>query len=245
MTLALPETGIHESGHHGEYEAEFFSSLANLARRAARNPALRQIGLTAARQAASAIPAVAASVGKPGSFWSDLGLGVGNAAGKYLLDQIPAQEFEDEDEYEINPILRVYPAKVTAGTMEHLGRAAAESEDAAHSEALMAAAVPLGFQLARATSPALARATPHLIKAVANITRVLRADPATAPLVRAVPGILRCAIRNMARQRPTPPAAVRSLAAQAAHTLTDPGRAVRAYRRSQALDRAYHQAIGR
>jgi hypothetical protein len=249
MTLTLPETGVHESGHDGEYEAEFFSRLASLARRGARNPTLRRIGLTAARQAASAIPAVAGSLGAPGSFWSDLGLGVGTAASKHLLSQIPDHELEgeSEDEYEINPILKVYPARMTAGAMEHLGRAAAESADAAHAEAYIGAAVPLGLQLARATTPVLARATPPLIRAAANLTRVLRADPATAPLVRMVPGIVRAAVANLARSggRPTPPAAVRTVATQAAHTLTDPARCVRAYQRSQALDRAFHQAIGR
>lgn len=250
MTLALPELGMYEdeSGHDGEYEQEFFSTLANLARRAAANPTLRRVGLTAARQAAAAIPQVAGSIGAPGSFWSDLGLGAGTAVSKHLLSRIPDQEFEDE--YEINPILKVYPAKVTAGAMEHLGRAAAESEDAAHAEAFIGALVPLGLQLARAAAPALARATPQLIKGAANMTRVLRADPATQPLVRAVPGIVRGAMQNLAQQAatgrpPTPPAAVRALATQAARTLTDPSRCVRAYRRSQALDRGYHQAVGR
>jgi hypothetical protein len=252
MTLALPEyeLGLYEdeSGHDGEYEEEFFSGLANLARRAAANPTLRRVGLTAARQAAAAIPKVAASIGEPKSFWSDLGLGVGTTLSQQLLNRIPAKEFEDE--YEVNPLLKVYPAKMTAGAMEHLGRAAAEAEDAAHAEAFIGALVPLGMQLARAAAPAIARAAPQLIKGAANITRVLRADPATQPLVRAVPGIVRGAVQNLARQaaggtRPTPPAAVRALANQAARTLTNPNRCVQAYRRSQALDRGYHQAIGR
>lgn len=247
MTLALPEMGMYEgeAGHDGEYEEEFFSTLAGLARRAAQNPTLRRIGLTAARQAASAIPAVADSVSGPGSFWSD----IGSSLSKRLLNQIPAKEFEGEfeDEYEINPILKVYPAKVTAGAMEHLGRAAAEAEDATHAEAFVGAMVPLGFQLARNLGPSLIRATPQLIKGAANITRVLRSDPATAPLVRMLPGILRGTFQNMAAsgRQPTPPAAVRTLATQAARTLTDPNRCVRAYRRSQALDRGYHQALGR
>lgn len=247
MTLALPELGMYEgeAGHDGEYEEEFFSTLATLARRAAQNPTLRRIGLTAARQAASAIPSVAGAVGAPGSFWSDLGTSLGGTVSKHLMSRIPAREFEDE--YEINPILKVYPAKVTAGAMEHLGRAAAEAEDAAHAEAFAGAMVPLGLQLARGLGPSLVKATPHLIKGAANITRTLRSDPATAPLVRAVPGILRGALQNLARQgrQPTPPAAVRALATQAARTLTDPSRCVTAYRRSQALDRRYHQAIGR
>ena len=40
--------------HEGEYEdQEFWSSLASIARSAAQNPALRRIGLTAARKAKS------------------------------------------------------------------------------------------------------------------------------------------------------------------------------------------------
>jgi hypothetical protein len=249
---ALPEMGMYEaeSGHDGEYEAEFFSTLANLAGRAAKNPALRRIGLTAARQAAAAIPAVAASAGSPGSFWSDLGLGAGTALSKHLLAAIPDQESELEGEYEVNPILRVYPAKVTAGAMEHLGRAASEAEDEATAEAFIGAVIPLGLQLARSAAPALMRATPQLVKAAAGMTRVLRSDPATAPMTRIVPAVVRDAVQTVARQaasgaQPTPPAVVRALAAQAARTLTDPARCVRAYRRSQALDRGYHQAIGR
>jgi hypothetical protein len=191
---------------------------------------------------------VAASVGRPGSFWSGLGQDLGSSLSRQLLSRIPDQEFEGE--YEVNPILKVYPAKVTAGAMEHLGRAAAEAEDEAHAEALIGALIPMGLQLARSAAPALMRATPQLIKAAANMTRALRADPATAPMVRVVPGLVRGAVQNMARQaaggaQPTPPAVVRTLAAQAARTLTDPSRCVQAYRRSQALDRGYHQAIGR
>lgn len=241
---ALPE---YELGHDGEYEEEFFSTLAGLARQAAQNPTLRRIGLTAARQAASAIPAVAASVGKPGSTWSNLGLGLGTTLSKELLRRIPQREWEDDyGEYEVNPITKVYPAAV----MEHLGRAAAEAEDEAHAEAFIGALVPLGMSLARAAAPAVARAAPQLIKGAANMTRLLRTDPATRPLVRAVPGIVREAAQSLARQAgagrpPTPPAAVRALAAQAARTLTSPAQCVRAYQRSQALDRRYHQAIGR
>jgi hypothetical protein len=247
---ALPEyeLGMYEdeSGHDGEYEAEFFSTLAGLARRAAQNPTLRRVGLTAARQAAAAIPAVAGSIGKPGSFWSDLGSGLGTTLSKQLLSRIPQQEWELEGEFEINPIAKVYPAAV----MEHLGRAAAEAEDAAHAEAFIGALVPLGLSLARAAAPAIARATPQLIKGAANVTRMLRSDPATAPLVRAVPSIVRGAAMNLARQSaagrpPSPQAAARALANQTARTLTNPGQCVRAYRRSQALDRRYHQAIGR
>jgi hypothetical protein len=252
MTLAATELTLSEfedeSGHHGEYEAEFFRTLAGLARRAAKNPTLRRVGLAAARQAAAAIPSVAGSVGRPGSAWATLGRDLGTTVSNQLLDWIPQQEFEGE--YEINPIAKVYPATVTAGAMEHLGRAAAEAEDAAHAEAFVGALVPYGLSLARAAAPLIARATPQLIKGAANMTRTLRADPATQPLVRMVPGILRAAVANLARQasagqQPTPPAAVRALATQAAHTLTNPNRCVQAYRRSQALDRGYHQAIGR
>jgi hypothetical protein len=248
MTLALPELGMYEdeAGHDGEYEDEFFSSLAQLARRAAKNPTLRRIGLTAARQAASAIPGLGASIGKPGSPWSTLGRDLGSTVSNQLLNWIPQQE----GEYEINPIARVYPATVTAGAMEHLGRVAAESEDEAHAEAMIGASVPYLMSLARALAPYLARSTPQLIKGAANMTRALRADPATQPLVRVVPGIMRGAVANLARQAgagqpPSPPAVVRALATQAARTLTNPNRCVQAYRRSQALDRGYHQALGR
>jgi hypothetical protein len=91
------------------------------------------------------------------------------------------------------------------------------------------------------------RAAPQLIKGAANVTKVLRANPSTRPLVRAVPLIMQRTAKTIAEGggRVSTPQAVRVLAGQTARTLTSPRQCVRAYQRSNALDRRYHQAAGR
>jgi hypothetical protein len=250
-----------EFEHEGEYEdQEFWSSLAGLARRAAQSPTLRRIGLTAARKAIEAIPNLGRSLGEPGSVLSNIGHSAGTGLSRSLASQLPANEYEMESdgeyeinpigraygEYEINPIAKVYPAAV----MEHLGRAAAEAKDEAQAESFIGALVPLALSQARRSAPSIIGAAPQLIQGAANVTRTLRRNPATRPLVRAMPTIVRSAAIDLARQanagrRPSAPVAARILANQTARTLTSPQRCLRAYQRSQALDRRYHQTIAR
>lgn len=240
------ETGFE---HEGEFESEeFFGALAKLASRAAQNPALRRIGLSAARRAIAGIPQVAASVGAPGSAWSDIGRTAGDALGKQLGSWLPAQEseWESEGEFEINPIAKVYPAAL----MEHLGRAATEGEDEAGAEAFLGALIPLAARLIPRVAPAIMRAAPQLIRGVSQVARTLRANPSTSPLVRVVPTIVGRTAKSMANQAaagrtPTPQQASQLLARQTARTLSDPRQCVLAYQRSRALDRRYHQAVGR
>ena len=221
---------------------------------------MRRVGLAAARKAIEAIPNLGASLGAPGSAWSDIGRGAGTALSRHLGGLLPAREYELESdgeyeidpvaraygEYEINPIAKAYPAAV----MEHLGRAAAEAKDEAQAESFIGALVPLALSQARRSTPSIIGATPHLIQGAANVTRTLRRSPTTRPLVRAMPTIVRSAAIDLARQAsagrpPNPPLAARILANQTARTLTSPQRCLRAYQRSQALDRRYHQTIAR
>lgn len=252
---------LGEFEHEGEYEdQEFWSSLAGLARRATQSPALRRIGLAAARKAIDAIPNVGASLGTPGSAWSDVGRSAGTALSRHLGGLLPASEYEMQSdgeyetnpiaraygEFEINPIVKAYPAAV----MEHLGRAAAEAQDEAQAESFIGALVPLAMSQTRTSAPSVIAATPQLIQGAANVTRTLRRDPATRPLVRAMPTIVRSAAIDLARQasagrRPIPAVTARTLANHTARTLTSPQRCLRAYQRSQALDRRYHQGIVR
>lgn len=166
--------------HEGEYEdQEFWSSLASIARSAAQNPALRRIGLTAARKAISALPDLGGSLGASGSAWSDLGRAAGRGLSRDLRGRLPAREseWEFEGEYEVNPIAKVYPDAV----MEHLGRAAAETEDEAQAESFVGALVPLALAQARRSVPGIVATTPHVVQAAANVTRGLRSSPATRP----------------------------------------------------------------
>jgi hypothetical protein len=211
--LELEDEGEFEAEAMGEFEAEgeeeseeFFRQLASLAAQAARSPALRRIGQAAARSALGGLA------------------GQGELEGEW--------EWEDEGEEEANPIRRVYPDAL----MEHLGHAASQTESEAEAEAFVGALVPLAARVVPRVAPAVMRAAPQLIRGVARVTRTLRRNPATRPLVRAVPTIVRrttaSLARRVARGRPvTPRTAVRTLAGQTARVLSDPRQCVHAYRR--------------
>lgn len=153
-------------------------------------------------------------------------------------------EFEDEGEALANPYRRVYPDAM----MEHLGAAAAEAETEAEAEAFIGALVPLAAGLARAAAPRIARATPQLVRGLSNVTRTLRRNPSTRPLVRAVPTIASRTARSLARHvahgRPlTPRYVVRTLAGQTRSVLSRPHVRRQVIRRARALDRRYHHAM--
>lgn len=218
--------GEWEGELEGDFEGEeFFRRLAGLARRAIRSPTLRRIGLRAARSALQ-------------------GLGpVGGAIGAIL----PQSEFEGEAEWELepelSPIRRVYPDAL----MEHLGHAAEEAESEAEAEAFVGALIPLAARLLPQVAPAIMRAAPNLIRGISGVTRQLRRNPVTRPLVRAVPAIVRRTAAGMAQQAArgqpvTPQSAVRTLARQTARVISSPTQCVRAYKRSRALDRRFHRA---
>jgi hypothetical protein len=225
---ALPELEGEfegESEWEGESE-EFFRQLAGLAQRAARSPALRRVGLRAARAA--------------------LG-GLGNVGGA-LGGMLPQAEYEGEweaeweGEGEVNPQLRAY----SGALMEHLGHAAAEAESEAEAEAFIGALIPLAAQVLPRVAPTVMRAAPGLIRGLSGVTRTLRRNPGTRPLVRTLPAIVRRTTATIARQagqgRPvTPQTAVRTLARQTAQVLGSPHQCVQAYQRSRALDRRYHR----
>ncbi|MFN8453545.1 MAG: hypothetical protein U0401_02560 [Anaerolineae bacterium] len=231
----LEEEYEYEGEWEGEFESEeFFRRLAGLARRAVQSPALRRVGLTAARTALRA--------------------GLGPQVGGLVGNLLPQSEFEGEFEWEaegeaeweeeVNPIRRVYPDAL----MEHLGHAAAEAESEAEAEAFIGALVPLAARLIPRVAPAIMRAAPRLIRGATRVVRALRRSPTTRPLVRTLPTVVRRTAVSMARQaaqgRPvTPQAAVRTLARQTAQVLGSPQQSVQAWRHSCALDRRYHRAV--
>jgi hypothetical protein len=152
-------------------------------------------------------------------------------------------EFESEFESELNPIRRVYPDAL----MEHLGHAAAEAESEAEAEAFIGALVPLAARLIPRVAPTIMRAAPTLIRGVSRATRILRSNPATRPLVRAIPTVVRRTAADIARQTArgrtvTPTTAARTLARQAARILCNPRQVRRAVQRSRVADRHYHRA---
>lgn len=234
-----------EAELEGEAEVEseeFFRRLASLAQRAGRSPALRRVGLTAAR---SALSGLGGAAGAPG---------LGSALGTLLPQREieGEEEGEEEGEWETSaqlrpehPMRRIYPAAV----MEHLGHAATETESEAEAEAFIGALVPLAARLLPRAASTIMRAAPQLIRGAARVTRTLRRNPTTRPLVRAVPTIVRRTAANIAQQigrgqRVTPQGAVQTLARQTAQVLSSPQQCVRAYQRSRAADRHFHRAAG-
>jgi hypothetical protein len=159
-------------------------------------------------------------------------------------------EFEFEGEFEgealVNPIRRVYPDAM----MEHFGHAAAAAQSEAEAEAFVGALIPLAARLVPRVAPTIVRSAPALIRGVANVTRTLRRNPATRPLVRAVPTIVRRTAldlnRQVARGRPvTPQAAVQTLARQTQRVICSPQQAQVALRRNAAVDQRYHRTASR
>jgi hypothetical protein len=240
MTTALPALPEYELEYEDETE-EFFRTLAGLARRARRHPGLRRVGLAAARTALGGLGDVGAAIGGvPGTTGARIGGTAGAAIGRTLTDLLPQQEFEEE--WEVNPIRRVYPDAL----MEHLGHAAATARSEAEAEAFVGALIPIAARVIPRAAPAMLRAAPQLIRAAAGATRTLRASPANRPLVRAMPTVVRRTAQSLARQGGTagPRRAVRTLAQQTATVLGQPGPCVAAYQRSRALDRRFHQVAG-
>jgi hypothetical protein len=232
MSTLAPEFELEgETEYEGEEESEeFFRRLASQAARAVPSPALRRVGQAAAQSALRGVGG-----------W--LGLD-----GEVELEGEWEAEFEGEEEaeWEANPIRRIYPDAL----MEHLGHAASQTESEAEAEAFVGALIPLAARVIPRVAPAVMRAAPQLIRGVARVTRTLRRNPATRPLVRTVPTIVRrtaaTLARRVARGRPvTPQVAVRTLAGQTARVLSSPRQCVQVYRRSCALDRRYHAVARR
>jgi len=237
-----------EGEFEGEYETEeFFRRLASWARTqwGTRGSPLRRVALGAGRAALTGGGGVLGTLagGGPG-----LGTVAGTTLGGAAAGLLPEPELEGEFEWEaeVNPLRRVYPDAL----MEHLGHAATESESEAEAEAFLGALIPLAARLVPRVAPAIMRAAPRLIRGVTRVARTLRRSPATRPLVRTIPTIVRRTAASIARQtaagRPvTPAAAVRTLAGQTARVLNSPSQCVRAYQRSRVQDRRFHRTARR
>lgn len=207
-----------------EYEWELESELGGgraLSDGVPSQATIRRVGTAAARAAlAQGLPTVA-----------------GAGLGELELES----EWEFEGERAVNPIRRVYPDAM----MEHLAHAATETESEAEAEAFIGALIPIAARLLPRVAPAIARAAPGLVRGAAAVTRTLRANPTTRPLVRAVPTILRRTVADIARQGRrgpvSPDRAVRTLARQTQRVLCSPQQRRQAVRRNVALDRRYHR----
>jgi hypothetical protein len=268
MALELEAVPEYEDELELEWEGdpeseEFFRRLAGLAGRAMRSPTLRRAAAAAARSVlgGAGMPGLGGPGGlagpaaaRPGArAGARAGAAGGAALGRVMADLVPGVpgrggqrelEWEWELEGEVNPIRRVYPDAL----MEHLGHRAAETPNRAEAEALMGALAPLAARLVPQAAGAIRRSAPQLARGLAGITQALRADPATRPLIRTVPRIMRATAASLARQAAggqpvTGQRAVGTLADQAARTLASPQRSLAAWQQSRVLDRAYHRQV--
>jgi len=247
---ALPELEFELEGAgflEGEYEQEgefeteqFFGRLAKMA----TSPALRRIGMSAARAALQSLSE--SELEGEGELEFEF-------EGEGFLEGEGELEGELEYEYELNPIKRVYPDAM----MEHLAHAAMEAENEQEAAEQffpligLAAAklLPLAAKAGAKLLPKLMKSAPKLIRGVSNMTRSLHRNPRTRPLLRTMPTIVNNTMNNLARQaargRPvTSQQAVRTLAQQANRVLSNPQRCAQAYRRSRTLDRQMHRVGG-
>lgn len=250
---ALPEwegefeyEGEWEGEFEGEFESEeFFRRLSALAGRAAQSPALRRVARLARNAALAARIGGMTVAPLPGDAIPPPPPYSASAADprRRGVQYPPDPEFEWEFEDELNPIRRVYPDAL----MEHLGHAAATAQSEAEAEAFIGALIPLAARIAPRVAPAIMRAAPRLVRGAANVTRTLRRNPATRPLVRTLPSIVRRTATSLAQragrgQSVTPQSAVQTLAQQTARVLGNPQQAVQAYRQSRIADQQYHQS---
>ena len=111
--------------------------------------------------------------------------------------------------------------------MQRLGARAAVTANEAEAEDFVAAMAPLAAALRPSLAPFLLRSSPQMARGLVGAMHTLRRRPATRPLIRRFPAIVRGAVDSLARraaqgQRLTPGVAVRTLARQTARGLGGP-----------------------
>jgi hypothetical protein len=228
------ESDIHPEA--GSMEAEtFFESVKQAARTGKPYRPLALAAMAAARAA----------------------LAQGNAPG----DLESEWELVQESEWETSPSAfhqsyLSHEAGPSATLMEHLGHAAAEAESNGEAFAFLAPLLPLalkalplvgkaigfGAKALPKVASTISKVAPKLIKGVNAAAKTLRTNPATKPLVRALPQVVRRTTADLARQvaagKPlTQQSAVRALARQTAQVLGNPQAAVKTLRQATAIDR--------
>jgi len=127
---------------------------------------------------------------------------------------------QQESEQEWNPARQ---ARALA-LMQRLGARAAVTANEAEAEDFVAAMAPLAAALRPSLAPFLLRSSPQMARGLVGAMHTLRRRPATRPLIRRFPAIVRGAVDSLARraaqgQRLTPGVAVRTLARQTARGL--------------------------
>jgi hypothetical protein len=155
-----------------------------------------------------------------------------------------------------------HQAAPSAALMEHLGHAASEAESNGEAFAFLAPLLPLALKALPLAGKALGigakvlpqvaskvvKVAPKLIKGVNAAAKTLRANPATRPLVQALPQVVRRTAADLAQQvaqgKPlNGKVAVRALANQTAQLIGNPKAAVQALARARALDQRVDRGV--
>ena len=106
-------------------------------------------------------------------------------------------EAEEESEGFVNPVRRIYR---DAESMAHLAVRAERAHSEAEAEAFIGALVPLASKLIPRAAKLIARNAPTLVKGASRIVRLLRRNPQTRKMVRALPVVLQRTAQSLADQ---------------------------------------------
>ena len=135
-----------------------------------------------------------------------------------------------------------------AQLMEQIAHEASVAASEAEAEALVGSLVPMAIRSIRSGAPAFRTAAPALARAAGRLTGALRRSPATRPLIRTLPTILRRTRAVLARQAAqgapvTPRTAVRAMANQTYRVIGNPTVCIRILVRSGRICRRCRRAV--
>lgn len=157
------------------------------------------------------------------------------------------------------PNVSMSEAIPAAYLMEHLGHAAAEAESDGEAFAFLAPLLPFalkalpyvakaGAKLLPKVISSVSQAAPKLINGINGVAKVLRTNPATKPLVQAVPTIVRKTVADVAGQvgagMPiTADQALQFLAKETAKILGNPASAMATIKTAKKADARVHRTL--
>jgi hypothetical protein len=215
-----PELAHEFEQHEYEHGEQFFGRIARgiggFIRRAA--PILRSIARVAA-------PIVGTAIGGP--FGAILGRVASSALGESELEQHEFEAHEqhewEQHEFEQHEAAHEVAHEIAHHELSHhealaemMAEAASHEQHEGQAEAMVGAAVMT--TLSPRDRRALRRVLRHMIRGVAVLTRILRRRRITRPAVRAVPTIVRRAVRDLKRQAAAGQPITRRAAARATVT---------------------------
>jgi hypothetical protein len=185
---AEDEFGAHEIAGFGEGEWEHGEAFfGKLIRRAL--PVLRQVARVAA-------PAIGTAFGGP------LGAQIGGLVARNLEGELEDElTLEGEEEIGLHEAEAEYEAHAEAEVTESEAQAELMAAAAAGAQSEAEAEAMIGAATLAALTPRerrqLRRALPHMVRATAILTRLLRRRRVTRPMVRAVPSIVHHTARTL------------------------------------------------